>query len=145
MFALAPLRLRMFRPDDAVRCAQILQEGWADALPNRARPIGIADFQKLTEGETIIVATAGLSGPIGFVAIEPKFSFVHHLYVDATRRNRGAGAALLRAAVAMCGERVSLKCALANLSALEFYARQGWTWGERGFDADGAGVRLWSP
>ena len=145
MFALAPLRLRSFRPEDAARCARLLQEGWAEALPNSARPIDVTEFQRLTEGETILVATTGLSGPIGFVAVDANFAFVHHLYVEATRRHRGAGAALLRAAVQMCSERVSLKCALANVPALEFYARQGWTWGERGFDMDGAWVRLWSP
>lgn len=145
MFAIAPLRLRMFRQEDAGRCARILQDGWAEALPNRARAIDVEDFFRLTEGETIIVATTGLSGPVGFVSVDPSFAFVHHLYVDAARRHRGAGAALLRAAVDMCRERASLKCALANLPALEFYARQGWTWGERGFDMDGAWVRLWSP
>jgi len=145
MFAIAPLRVRLFQPNDAARCARLLQDGWTDALPNRTQTIDVDEFARLTDGETILVATIGLSGVIGFAAFEPNDHFVHHLYVDRARRRRGAGAALLAEAVAQCGARVSLKCALANLAALDFYRRLGWTWGERGYDIDGAWVRLWSP
>ncbi|MBU6373752.1 MAG: GNAT family N-acetyltransferase [Alphaproteobacteria bacterium] len=143
MFALAPFRLRPFRDHDAPRCARLLEEGWRDALPNRARAIDLDAFAEQTRGERIVVAAQGLAGVIGFVSVD--HDFIHHLYVDRARRGRGVGAALLAEAVAMASGRASLKCALSNLSALEFYHRLGWTWGERGFDLDGPWVRLWSP
>ena len=145
MLALAPLRLRPFRAADAPRCARLLEDGWRDALPNRARDIDLPTFGDLTRGEDVIVATQGVSGVIGFVAVDREADFIHHLYVDRARRGRGVGAALLAEGVALASGRASLKCALANLSALEFYHHLGWTWGERGFDIDGAWVRLWSP
>lgn len=145
MFALAPLRLRPYRTADAPRCARLLEDGWRDALPSRARAIDVAAFEELTRGEEIVVATQGVSGVIGFVAVDREGDFIHHLYVDRARRGRGVGAALLAEGVALASGRASLKCALSNLSALEFYHHLGWTWGERGFDIDGPWVRLWSP
>lgn len=145
MLALGPLRLRAYRATDAVACTRLLEAGWRDALPNRARSIDLVDFAELTQGEEIIVATQLGAGVVGFVAVEASEGFIHHLYVDPARRRRGVGAALLSAGVAVAGGRASLKCALSNLDAIRFYEAHGWTWGERGFDLDGAWVRLWSP
>jgi len=145
MFAFAPPRLRAFRPSDAAQCARLLEDGWREALPRRAPGVTLDAFAALTEGEEILVAAQGPARVVGFVAFDRPHSFVHHLYVDARRRRRGVGAALLAAAVAECPARASLKCAVSNLPALEFYHALGWTWGERGFDADGAWIRLLAP
>lgn len=145
MFALGPARLRPYRAADAQRCARLLEHGWREALPNRARDVTLADFWEETQGERIVVASQPAIGVVGFVAVDVESAFIHHLYVDATRRRRGLGAALLAEGVGLAGGRASLKCALSNLSAIEFYNALGWSWGERGFDVDGAWVRLWSP
>ena len=138
-------RVRGYRDADLHACAAIFAAGTATAL--RRAPPGdpVGAFKEATKGEIVLVAELD-SGIAGFVAIFAPEAFVHHLYVAEGCRRRGAGAALLKAALKLLRRQGALKCRLDNTPALAFYQRLGWQEAERGYDPDaGVWVRLLSP
>jgi ribosomal protein S18 acetylase RimI-like enzyme len=129
---------------DYVTCAAIFARGWAHAFPQLPREITRATFDAETEDEMILVAedNRALLGWAGFYRED---NFLHHLYVDPPFHGRGAGRALVDAVRAAAMAPISLKCSLSNAPARAFYARLGFTEGERGEDQYGAWVRITSP
>lgn len=94
---------------------------WLDAAQ-----FALADFEAVTQGETILVALDPAE-PVGFIAWWPPNNFVHSLFVAPEQAGRGVGKALLRACLDQIGRPATLKCLQQNQSALGFYQRQGWT------------------
>lgn len=138
----ASIVIQELTSDQISACCKILEEGLREALPKSAQPIGLSDFERFTEEETILVATTEDS-VVGFVSVYIEDNFIHHLYVEKSCRGRGIGKALLEAGVALCNVgKPSLKCATTNLSAIEFYQRLGWKEVERGFDKEQEWIRF---
>ena len=136
------LEVRRARPDELEACAdlylKVLRETFTWQPPERHRR---EDFFRAAREEEIYVALAGgrLVGTAGFY--RPRH-FLHSLYVD--ERGRGVGKALLDHVAATAGGRLSLKVQEPNVRAQAFYAREGFTCVERGYDAgsDVAWLRL---
>ena len=93
-------------------------------------------FDHDTRGEYILVAKVG--GIVaGFVAIWKPDSFIHHLYVLPGFQDRGVGKRLIEAGVEQCRTQPTLKCFEANLRAIAFYTKNGWTEKGRGVAPEG--------
>lgn len=137
--------IRAFASSDAKACAGIFDRAWRAGHPFAPRKITDAVFATETEGETLLVAEAGVNEVAGFVSFYAPQSFIHHLYVEPRLRNRGIGRALLAHAVAAAGGSASLKCQLGNQPALGFYRHLGWTEIVAGTNEFGAWVTLRSP
>lgn len=85
----------------------------------------LEDFDRMTRGERILVAT--LEGiPVGFAAIWEPDSFLHRPFVAPEFQGCGVGAALLAACARYFSQAPTLKCIKANESAQRFYLSQGW-------------------
>ena len=86
----------------------------------------LGDFDMVTSGERILVATETGGAPVGFASIFEPDSFLHNLFVHPTFQRCGVGRALL----ASCNKHFSaagtLKCLKANEAAQQFYLSQGW-------------------
>ena len=95
-----------------------------------------AAFLAAAEEEIVWVAVEG-GRIVGLVALFPPDAFLHSLYVAPEAQRRGIGQALLAAAAAAADRPLSLKVQERNLPARRFYARAGFTQGERGV-TDGA-------
>ncbi|PWK77676.1 ribosomal protein S18 acetylase RimI-like enzyme [Mucilaginibacter oryzae] len=83
------------------------------------------DFDNHTEDEDIFVAISGCD-VVGFVAVWPPDSFIHHLYVDAAYRAGGMGKALLAMVAEKYPAPLKLKCLVKNELAFSFYQSKGW-------------------
>lgn len=85
----------------------------------------LADFEKDTEGESILVLTNNLV-PIGFIAIWMPDHFIHHLFIDPNHQGKGHGKVLLSEGLKIIGKPARLKCVVQNSRACKFYERNGW-------------------
>ncbi|MFA0069598.1 GNAT family N-acetyltransferase [Vibrio breoganii] len=85
----------------------------------------LSDFEKDTEGETVLLAVLDEKA-IGFISIWEPENFVHHLYVSSEHHGKGVGSLLLTRAQSMYG-RLSLKCLAENQKAIRFYELRGFT------------------
>jgi ribosomal protein S18 acetylase RimI-like enzyme len=104
---------------------------WVDPASLR-----LEDFDKATEGETILVAE--VEGTIaGFVSWWPPENFLHNLFIDTSRQRAGAGAALLAACLEQTGRPVRLKTSIQNASAIAFYRKHGFKVTSNGFADEG--------
>lgn len=104
---------------------------WVDPAALR-----LEDFDKATDGETILVAE--VEGTIaGFVSWWPPENFLHNLFIDTSRQRAGAGAALLRACLEKCGRPVRLKTSILNASAIAFYRKHGFKLAGKGVAEEG--------
>lgn len=120
------LQIRPFHSLDTARLVEIYLAArrvatfWTD-------PAGysIADFQRVTEKELILVAE-GASGIAGFSSSWTPQRFLHHLYIDPEHARKGIGGRLLEATVEKIGAPARLKCLSRNQPALDFYLRRGW-------------------
>ncbi|WP_114193337.1 GNAT family N-acetyltransferase [Edaphovirga cremea] len=93
---------------------------WLDAREWR-----LEDFDRVTRGETVLVAES--AGKIlGFASIFTQENFLHSLFVDPDAQGQGVGSALLRATEATFTSTGSLKCLSRNQHALAFYKKHGW-------------------
>ncbi|MGE3142480.1 MAG: GNAT family N-acetyltransferase, partial [Hyphomonadaceae bacterium] len=119
----------------------LLERGWTYAFPGTKRKVSLAVFAAETEGETVLVAERG-GKVIGFAALHPPESFLHHLYVHPRAHRKGVGSALLRAVSAIAPGPVSLKTQRGNRRARAFYAKHGFALIEEGIDPSGPWVRL---
>jgi len=96
----------------------------------------LADFDKDTEGEKILVAED--DGYLaGFISIWMPDNFIHHLFVYPDFMGKGIGKALLNSCIAMLDGPASLKCLTRNGKALNFYKTQGWIIEEESSDDAG--------
>lgn len=136
--------VRNFRPRDGYICAEIFARGWAHAFPHLPRVIDAQALADETREEHILVADDN-GAILGFAGIYVPDNFLHHLYVDPRFHGRGAGRALVNASCAMLPGRLNLKCSVSNMPARAFYARLGFSEGDRGEDRFGAWVRLLAP
>ncbi|GEM80384.1 GNAT family N-acetyltransferase [Vibrio superstes] len=84
-----------------------------------------SDFEKDTEGETILLAVLDEKA-IGFISIWEPDKFVHHLYVSTEYLGKGVGSLLLSSAQSLYGK-LSLKCLVKNQKAIRFYELRGFT------------------
>lgn len=84
----------------------------------------LADFQKETKGEQLIVAENG-GRLCGFAAFYVPTAFVHLLIVAPDAQGQGIGRALLRQLQRGRGKPLRLKCVKSNHAALDFYAHLG--------------------
>lgn len=83
------------------------------------------DFEAHIIGEDVMVALFE-DTIVGFIAVWPPDSFIHHLYVDAAYRAGGIGKALLANVIEKYPPPLHLKCLVKNEPALNFYKLQGW-------------------
>ena len=99
-----------------------------------------------SEGEAVLLAEDG-DQVIGFVSIWEPEHFIHHLYVHTDHQRRGVGGMLVRAVAERCPGDLTLKCVNANLQAMDFYRKTGWTVVSTGIGSDGeySLLRLASP
>ncbi|UOQ74229.1 GNAT family N-acetyltransferase [Hymenobacter cellulosilyticus] len=96
----------------------------------------LADFDTVTQGETILVALLQ-DQPVGFIAWWPPDNFIHFLFVAPAQAGSGVGKALLQACLAQIGRPATLKCLQQNSSALGFYQHLGWTIQDVGTSSEG--------
>lgn len=97
----------------------------------------LADFERDTADESLLVALADDGSVLGFAGVYPRENFVHHLYVRPEQQGHGVGSALLQACETRYSSRPTLKCYAANAQALAFYRRHGWQPAGEGVDAEG--------
>ena len=104
---------------------------WAD-------PSGfsILDFDKETEGETILVAISDKT-IVGFISIWLVDNFIHHLYIDDKYKKKSVSTALLKAALNKTKFPVRLKCLEKNTGAIAFYKKNGFCEKGRGVTEEG--------
>ena len=96
----------------------------AVALWGSWRPSATADTLAL-DGHEMIVVEGSEVGCVA-VTVEPDHLRVRKLYVGASHRGRGIGAAVLRMVVAAAADRpVRLSVLLPNEGAARFYRREG--------------------
>jgi len=108
-------------------------------LPSSA--FGLDDFERDTEGETILVLETGKQ-PLAFSSSWVPERFLHHLYVAPTAIGSGCGSLLLNETIRRFGTPFRLKCLSRNGSALAFYRKRGWTVIGRGEADEGAYLEL---
>jgi GNAT superfamily N-acetyltransferase len=96
----------------------------ADWVPEQAR--AKVDFAQSSVGELVHVATKSNGEIVGFIALQPTESFIHHLYVHREARGKGVGRQLLLSLEPWLSTPWRLKCVRANQRALDFYIRFGW-------------------
>jgi GNAT superfamily N-acetyltransferase len=136
------LTIRRARPEEIPACAdlylRVLRETFTWIPPERHRR---SDFLRAAREEEVYVAVAA-GEIVGLAAFYRPQNFLHSLYVD--RRGEGVGKALLDYVSAVADGPVSLKVQAPNCSAQRFYAREGFTYVERGQDpgSDIAWLRL---
>ena len=95
-------------------------------------------LDRFNHGESVLFLALEGSNPIGFTQLYPSFSSVslgrililNDLFVSASGRRKGAGSALLSAAVeyakAVGAIRLGLSTALTNTTAQALYEADGW-------------------
>ena len=86
----------------------------------------MGDFDMVTSGERILVATETGGAPVGFASIFEPDSFLHNLFVHPAFQRRGVGRALLASCNRHFSAAGTLKCLKANEAAQQFYLSQGW-------------------
>ncbi len=85
----------------------------------------LGEFEKSTEGETVIVAEMN-NEILGFCSIWED-NFIHNLFVDVNIQNKGIGKALLEYAFNnLIKKPARLKCTVQNNKACAFYEKNGW-------------------
>ncbi|WP_136637487.1 GNAT family N-acetyltransferase [Pseudooceanicola onchidii] len=117
------LAIRQAQPLDAGKIGAILTQSvrdqtWLPVLHSEAENIHF--FGRMIDHGLVWVADDGVVR--GFLAREE--DYIHALYVARGARGHGIGAALLRAAQAVCG-RLELYTFVANTGARRFYQRHG--------------------
>lgn len=129
------MRVRFAREDELEHLAEIWHEGWLDAHapilpPELARYRTLDSFTQRLHSALPNVRVLGPAGsPAGFCLVQG--AELYQLYVAASGRRAGVGAALLgdaEARLSADGTRVAwLACAIGNERAAMFYQRHGWT------------------
>ena len=114
---------------------------WADPSS-----FALEDFVNQTEGEAIHLAEDGAGGVLGFISVWEAENFIHHLFVAPGQRRKGIGHALVSDLAKRRQGPFTLKCLLANASALSFYRATGWREAGKGNTAEGHYLLLrWDP
>ena len=126
------MEIRRARPEEIGACAalyvQVLCETFTWLPPERHRS---EDFFRAAREEDVYVAVE--DGQIlGLATLYRPQAFLHSLYVRD--RGRGVGKALLDRVTMDAGGTLSLKVQVPNTRAQAFYAREGFTFVERGMD-----------
>lgn len=128
----AGLEVRRARPHEIDACAdlylKVLRETFTWLPPERHRR---DDFLRSTQDEEIYVAVED-GRILGLAGFYRPMNFIHSLYVET--RGRGVGKALLDHLAAVADGPLSLKVQEPNRRAQAFYAREGFTFVERGRD-----------
>ncbi|TLV03428.1 GNAT family N-acetyltransferase [Dyadobacter luticola] len=104
---------------------------WADPLTFQPE-----DFDQSVAGESILVALIE-NNPVGFISWWPPDNFIHNLFMASDFHDQGIGKALLSHCLSQISRPAKLKCLTANLNAMEFYRRQGWTLENVGMSGEG--------
>lgn len=120
------IEIRPFDTDDKYPLSQIYlkcRQNTFDWMPTET--FQLADFEKDTEGEAILVATQN-SQQIGFISIWTQDHFIHHLFVDPNHQGKGVGKLLLIEALKKIRRPARLKCLVKNAKACRFYEMNGW-------------------
>ncbi|CDG82045.1 GNAT family N-acetyltransferase [Janthinobacterium agaricidamnosum] len=97
----------------------------------------LADLERQTQGETMLVAQNAEGALAGFVSVWEADHFIHHLYVDYRQHRRGIGRALLAALPGWPLQAYSLKCLCRNHAAAAFYRACGFVQTGSGTAEDG--------
>lgn len=101
----------------------------------------LADFDKETDGEEILVAHVN-NEIAGFVSIWLPDNFIHHLYIKSSLHGQGIGRRLLDCTIEKLASTVRLKCLVENVTAIIFYKKYGFVEIERGSSKEGDYVLL---
>jgi len=136
-------KIRPINDGEQADCAQIYGDAWNSVLPRSPRKIDQATFRAETEGELVLVATLD-QRVRGYLSLWEPDWFIHHLYVAPADHRLGIGTSLLSAVIQQATDHpLSLKCKLANKSAIRFYKALGFQETvERGTDQYGDWIRL---
>jgi GNAT superfamily N-acetyltransferase len=110
---------------------------WLPASANRS-----LDVTHTTKGERCMVAANRAGRIVGMVSVYEADAFIHHLYVAASTRRLGVGAAMLDSLKSWLVYPWRLKCVCANTDALAFYAAHGWVVEEEGEGEEGPYLQL---
>ncbi len=155
------IRIRPVHPHDLAAAENIFLElrrqTYTWIAPEKFQ---LADFASQTQGETILVAEdhihsvadvkatettntgcndAALNSSqlVGFISVQDKAKFIHHLYVDSRQQGRGIGRALLRSLPNWGNAPYQLKCLRLNQQAMTFYRACGFIEVDAGTSEDG--------
>ncbi len=99
----------------------------------------LSDFDKDTEGESILVARVE-NEIAGFASVWLNDNFLHHLYVTNHYQRKGIGMLLLNKVMEITNSDITLKCLKKNNPAIKFYLKQGCQSVSEGVSNEGAYV-----
>ena len=132
------LRLRPALPSDQAALADLYLRSRRTTFTWRnPGDFQLEDFARDTEGELIHLAESEDGTILGFIAVWEPDRFIHHLFVSPDHLRHGIGQALLIDLHERIPGSFHLKCLTANLPALAFYQKLGWTEVDRGTTEDG--------
>ena len=96
----------------------------------------LSSFDGDTEGEFILVAHIETER-VGFISLWLPDNFIHHLFISDDHQRKGIGMQLLAYAIQKLDLPVTLKCVKQNVSAVNFYKKNGWHEKSHGVSDDG--------
>lgn len=134
------MRVRAARADELVVCAALFANVAEETFGKSASLDMTAEFFLASSASEEVFIAIEDEQPLGLLSLYRPEAFVHFLFVRD--RGRGVGAALLRHAQASVETPLSLKVATANVHAIRFYHREGFTEREQGDDGRGPWVRM---
>lgn len=88
------------------------------------RQYNLADFNRETEGEFVLVAVCN-NIVAGFISLWLPGNFIHHFYIDEAYQQHKIGTKLLEEAIRIMDVPITLKCLEKNIKAIEFYKKRG--------------------
>lgn len=136
------MNIRVPHEEEKPILLDIFNEARSSAGCFRQGAKNLSEFEKLTKKEAVFVAEVEQQ-IVGFVSVWEADAFIHHLYISPRFQRKGFGRALLEMCERKYGRPLSLKCICANVKALNFYKRNGWTSKGYGTGPDGPWERLW--
>ncbi|HVT54283.1 MAG TPA: GNAT family N-acetyltransferase [Dongiaceae bacterium] len=136
------LIIRRALPEDHEACARVFLAAYRQAFPDHPDTYYVPErYYESIGGEEQWVATLN-SEIVAVLSIYWPENFIHSLYVQPGRQDRGIGAALLDAVCREARGNCELKCDQANRRAIAFYRRKGWREVGEGIAETGPWVRL---
>jgi GNAT superfamily N-acetyltransferase len=135
---LRPMLIRPALPTDQAALADLYLRSRRAAFTWRdPEDFQLDDFTRDTEGEFIHLAESEDGLLLGFLSLWEPDRFIHHLFITPDHLRQGIGQALLADLHQRLPGPFRLKCLTANLPALAFYQKLGWSKIDRRTSVDG--------